>query len=123
MKLSFGKYQGVEIAKVPIDYLWWLIRNNVLQDSRAQREVERVLGIDSSDPEELLKEENRRLKDEIGVLRLKLQTCIQQSITRDKLYRAFQSLAVKLHPDRGGNEDIMRGVNAMMDDLRAMIEI
>jgi hypothetical protein len=40
MRITFGKHNGTEIRDLPVDYLLWLINNNVCKSPAMQREVE-----------------------------------------------------------------------------------
>jgi uncharacterized protein (DUF3820 family) len=39
--LPFGKYEGWNIRKVPVEYLWWLLKNKTQYAWMAQSELNR----------------------------------------------------------------------------------
>lgn len=39
--LPFGKYEGWNIRKVPVEYLWWLLKNRTQYAWMAQSELNR----------------------------------------------------------------------------------
>jgi Putative quorum-sensing-regulated virulence factor len=100
MQLTFGKYEGQEIEDVPHDYLLWLYRRN----RPLQAAIERELGIEPERP---------KPKPEPTVN-------VPPGMLNDLIEAGFRALALKQHPDHGGDTKKMQELNATRDRLRRM---
>ena len=89
MIITFGKHKGKDIRDVPDDYILWLI-------DRAKEDVVKY-------SEELRRREAARDADCSMVQRI--------------IKEGFRSLALKLHPDKGGTNAQMRTLNAAKEWL------
>lgn len=92
MVVKFGKYKGWPISEIPLSYLAWIFENldgkPDLQEA-ARREIQRrVSGYEYDEP-----------------------------FDRDVLRRLYRTLAMEHHPDKGGNGDIMKGINLFYEAM------
>lgn len=58
MKMPFGKYKGVEMSKLPQDYLNWIIAN--FDDGEIKNEARRIL----ASPDVTLERESKSLEEQ-----------------------------------------------------------
>ena len=102
MQLTFGKYEGRDIENIPHDYLLWLYRRN----RPLQKAIEKELGIEPerSNPEPQQKE----------------SVNVPPGMLADLIDAGFRAMALKTHPDHGGNTQKMQELNAVRDKLRKM---
>ena len=93
MTLTFGKYAGLDLQQVPVDYLEWLLESMRLTVTEIDSELER-----------------RRLAEEAN-----------QSWLEKVVSAGYRSLAKEHHPDRGGDPEAMKDLNAAVAKLRGML--
>ena len=83
--MSFGKFRGWHLEEVPLSYLAWIYETldgkPELVEAARQEIQRRVSGYE---PERL---------------------------DRDRVRRVYRTLAMEYHPDRGGDNGIMAGLN------------
>lgn len=93
MILTFGKYKGWELARVPDDYIAYMIESNEKSLKTFIDERERRLAlVDAKMP--------------------MMERIIQAG---------YRSLANQNHPDKGGNTRTMQEVNAAHEKLKSMV--
>ncbi len=96
--MPFGKFRGRELEELPDSYLDWLIRSVDLREpllSAVHREISfRSWGC----------------HEEMAIT----------SQNRDRIKAIYWDLARQYHPDRGGNGDIMAGINIFYERLQAL---
>jgi hypothetical protein len=101
MKLWFGKYEDMEVSEVPDGYLAYLLdyeRKAIERETRLVEEVEKEIAFRETQ-------------------RFATLTVAQQIIEA-----GYRALAMKLHPDAGGNHDDMVELNATAEKLRRSFE-
>ena len=91
--LKFGKYAGVDIRQVPLEYLQWLHERTVKSGEEIATEIER---------------------------RERLESANQPLIER-LIQSGYRALAKQLHPDVGGTTEQMQELNDVVDTLRHAI--
>lgn len=102
MRMSFGKFKGVQVAELPHHYISWLLNHNEFMDELLRRDVEREFLRRLSTPD------TQDAGPEEAVYRM-------ASTLIDTGYR---TLALKHHPDHNGTTATMQTVNAAADFLR-----
>jgi hypothetical protein len=94
MLMPFGKHKGLEIDSLPDGYLLWLRENIEL------REPLRTHVLTEIDARGLLDGTERTGDLDAG-----------------RIKKIFRELAFEFHPDRGGNVEIMKGINIFFERL------
>lgn len=93
--MPFGKYKGRRLADVPTGYLNWVLENCRQASPDLLMSIARVLH-DAQPPE----------------TPLALPLC-------DQWYR---TMSMRFHPDKGGNHEAMKAVNAGRELLLELVE-
>ena len=97
MRMQFGRYRGLELEKVPADYLVWLYRQSASTRKSIHREL---ISRGLLDQESENEQEHRHNGTNIPT---------DPSALFDELVEeGFRALAKKLHPDKGGNTERMQ---------------
>jgi Putative quorum-sensing-regulated virulence factor len=91
--MKYGKYAGHDIRDVPTEYLEWLLESQKSTGEQIEGELER-----------------RRLAEEAN-----------QSWLEKVIGAGYRSLAKQHHPDRGGDPEAMKELNAAVAKLRGML--
>lgn len=89
MIMPFGKFKGCYVSELPIPYLEWLTDNINL------REPLRTAVFDA----------------------LEISTDSIQPVEPNKVKRIYRDLALKYHPDRGGDTTAMQAINEFYERL------
>ncbi|MFH2119846.1 MAG: DUF3820 family protein [Pseudomonadota bacterium] len=94
MILAFGKYRGYRLSEIPLSYLAWIFETldgkPELHEATRQEIRRRVSGYEPN-PEPL---------------------------DADRLRRVYRTLAVEHHPDHGGDNHVMAGINLFYEAIR-----
>lgn len=93
MILSFGKYRGWHLSMIPFSYLAWVFEN--LEEKpelheAARQEIRRRVSSSKSDIEPL---------------------------DTERLRRVYRALAIEHHPDHGGDDRVMAGINLFYEAI------
>lgn len=104
MTMPFGKHRGKELRDIPESYLLWLYRE---------------ADLDTDLEHALLEELERRGWGE--VILPAPRACPYPSVARELVASGLRVLAVKHHPDKGGDLELMKQVNATADWLRDVV--
>jgi hypothetical protein len=102
---KLGKYKGYPLADIPQDYLEWLRDTVELREPLAtaiEREWERrEYGFDpeDNDPEEDEPEEDYQPTPDL----LASLNPEEQALLQELIQAGFRALALRYHPDQGGN--------------------
>jgi hypothetical protein len=107
MKLRFGKYRGAELASVPDDYLYWLLR--------ASRELIVELENELDEPHEAHSNGNGHHYSAPPNL---------PPLTKQLVEVGFKTLAKKYHADVNGGrtDEKMVELNLAMEQLRKVFK-
>jgi hypothetical protein len=90
MLMPFGKHRGVEVEKLPENYVKWLWTNIDLREPLLS-EVERVIyGLPKASP----------------------------APSSEHIKEVYHDMAMKWHPDRGGSVEAMQAVNDFYERLK-----
>lgn len=94
MILQFGKYKGRDVRDVPEDYLRWIIdhQQKTLNDYQAE------------------------------IIRRQSLLDARLSWAERLVQAGYRSLALKYHPDRGGDNESMQQVIAAQEKLKELIQ-
>lgn len=93
MFMNFGKFKGCHLSEIPLSYLAWVYEN--LEEKpelheAARQEIKRRISGYEPEPEPL---------------------------SADHLRRVYRTLAVEHHPDHGGDNGVMTGINLFYDAI------
>lgn len=94
MFLNFGKYRGHDLSEIPLSYLAWIFETldgkpELIEAAR--QEIRRRVSGYEPDPEPL---------------------------DAERLRRIYRTLAIEHHPDHGGDNGIMAGINLLYEAIR-----
>lgn len=98
MRLTFGKYAGQDIQDVPRDYLRWHLRSS----GALITEIEFELGEQPSEPAPAAMP---------GL----------PGIAKELIEAGYRTMALKIHPDTGGEHINMVQLNVTVEKLRRMV--
>jgi len=110
MTMPFGKHHGLDTADLPDDYLMWLARRCELYGG-LRSAVRRELRMRGYEPDDF--EDDRRQAppppppppppgDGVRVTR------VDRALFTELVTAGFRALAMRYHPDRGGDAETMR---------------
>lgn len=94
MFLNFGKYRGYDLSEIPLSYLAWIfetVDGKPELIEAARQEIRRRVSGYEPDPEPL---------------------------DAERLRRVYRTLAIEHHPDHGGDNGIMAGINLFYEAIR-----
>jgi hypothetical protein len=127
MRMPFGKYRGELLARIPEDYLRWVLEHadpdwrlrDAIQASLRARAWNRARSGrgDGSAPTRTEKEYvEAMLKgfDRIAEYRQEVQVALKTT---------YRELALRHHPDRGGSHEAMVAVNEMYERLNELLQM
>src|SRR5437763_12640588 len=108
LKMTFGKYKGKRLSKLPTDYLVWCRdKCDNLTDELRKAIEEELATRDDAPPQE------EPAADEAGgeqAVKVPKVSPLGQSLGGD-VRMLFRNLALKYHPDRGGSPEAMPAPN------------
>ena len=116
MNMPFGKHKGMPLEELPDDYLVWLSdRDNLYPPLRAavDRECDMRWGgtwqqQQQAPPPPIEPKMSAAFTGQEGVLFAEL------------LRAGFRALALKYHPDQGGDTEAMRQLNALQEKVKKL---
>ena len=94
MFLNFGKYRAWHLSEIPLSYLAWIFET--LEEKPELHEATR-------------QEIRRRVSD---------YEPEPECLDRDRLRQVYRTLALKHHPDHGGDNSVMAGINLFYEAIR-----
>jgi hypothetical protein len=125
MRMPFGKHKGEWVHDIPTDYLEWLVRNVELFGSleRAVHDTLRARGVEDSDEEYYYSAPPPPPPPFNGA-----GTCIitltaeQKALALPLAEKGFRAMAHECHPDKGGDPEVMKQLNLLMEALRKQLK-
>ena len=91
--MNFGKFKGWHLSEIPLSYLAWIFET--LTEKPELQEATR-------------QEIRRRVSDyEPG----------PEGLDKRRLQRVYRTLALTYHPDHGGDNDVMAGINLFYEAI------
>lgn len=91
MFLTFGKYRGWHVSEIPLSYLAWLYENLAGKPElheAARQEIRRRVSVYESEP-----------------------------LDTEHFRRVYRHLALEHHPDHGGDNGVMTGINLFYEAI------
>lgn len=89
--MPFGKYKGLDLEEIPLDYIEWLISIDL----------------------------HGQLKEEVEhIYKTHCDPSFNGAVTASKIKSVYREMAFKYHPDRGGSTDSMRAVIDFYERLK-----
>jgi hypothetical protein len=113
--MPFGKYRGYELWEIPRGYLEWLLDNCDLHSGLANAVEEQLYGYRGS----------RDRYSPPPPPPSAPGICVppnQVPMTLEIVNSGYRALALKLHPDHGGDAETMRQLNALAESLRTQLQ-
>ena len=93
MLMNFGKFKGWHLSEIPLSYLAWIFET--LAEKQELHEAAR-------------QEIRRRISDYE----------LEPDLDKGRLQRVYRTLALTYHPDRGGDNGVMAGINLFYEALQ-----
>ncbi len=120
MSLGFGKWKGVPLAEVPTSYLLWIVAEPWVWASTRQL-VERELDERRwSKRFEQAYQAGRQAREEQQAAQRDPRG-VDGAVALEIVKRGYRSLTLEVHPDKGGDPDTMKAVNAAATWLRGTV--
>src|SRR5215471_6491205 len=111
MTMPFGKYHGRTLDEIPPAYLWWLW-DHVELFGQLRREVAQILELEA-------REKGHAKRDpHAQPFTLREQDA---ELFREVLNAGYRTLAIRLHPDQGGDGERMRRLNQLIERWRQQL--
>ena len=110
MTMPFGKYHGWLLDEIPEDYLWW-VWEHVELFGRLRREVARILGQERA---------GSQAKQESAPPPFAVRSQ-DAELFREVLNAGYRALALRCHPDQGGDSEKMRRLNQAIERWRQQL--
>jgi hypothetical protein len=112
--MPFGKYKGIDLEELPLDYLQWL--RGIAKAGRLQSAINVEIARRATERhyERTYDHEPPRRRDPLAsaeVRRLALEI----------VTRGYRAAALEHHPDHGGDTEQMKLANAAADALRELL--
>ena len=101
-RMPFGKYKGIDISKLPSNYLLYALEAFDLPDELAME-------LTTTLHDRLISMPNCGMYFENIVFRV--------GIEEHKIKSVYKALTLKYHPDRGGSHEAMQAINEFRDLL------
>jgi len=115
--MPFGKHKGESFDEIPPDYFDWLLKQDWLS-KRLRDEIEEFLAEEEND-RQWRKASHQQPNGNGGPLGGKVQfTADEQESLKEMLTAGFRALAMKYHPDKGGETKDMTRINLLAEKLR-----
>ena len=116
LKMTFGKYKGKRINKLPTDYLVWCRDKCDILTDDLRAAIEQELAGRTDAPAE----EDAGEQAAAEVPKVAKVSPLGQTLAGD-VRMLFRGLALKYHPDRGGSHEAMRALNEFHDQLQDLL--
>jgi hypothetical protein len=120
MQMPFGKHAGEEVCELPNGYLLWLARECDLYGdllATVLREL-RVRGFKSEDFESRSRRRRPASPPSAGVIHVPLA---ENTLFKELVDAGYHALAMRHHPDRGGDAVVMRRLISLTEEIRRQL--
>jgi len=123
MTMPFGKYQGEEIADIPIGYLRWLRDNVDLFGELADEVWAELEGrrLSQHDQKRQQREPEPPFPERSSTDMAIQVSAADAPLLREILERGYKAAARVHHPDAGGCVEVMQRLNALVQYIRAQL--
>jgi hypothetical protein len=111
VRLQFGKYRGLDLEDVPLGYLGWLLEEGKI-DAPLRRAVRSEIGNRIGSP----------LDGRSAAPRALPLTPEVAATADDLIALGYRQLALRHHPDRGGDHHLMIAATSARDWLTSVLE-
>jgi hypothetical protein len=122
--MPFGKYCGGEVNELPESYLMWLWRNATLFGVLLY-EIARILERDPSEHERICRErrerESQREHRAYSSSASGFDIGPEKELFAEVINVGYRTLAIRLHPDHGGDGETMRRLNRAIGGWRKQL--
>ncbi len=119
LKMTFGKYKGKRLSKLPTDYLVWLVdKCDSLTDEMRKAVEEELSGRDDAPQQESAA--NEPPAGPAAAPRPPKVSPLGERLGGD-VRLLFRNLALKYHPDRGGSHESMQALNEFHDQVQQLL--
>ena len=110
-RMPFGKHKGVLVCNLPNDYLWWLYEQADIRSGALEAAIEDEVFFrrDPPDPQE-----------RVRYLGISDMDPFLLSVCRKIMEAGYRNLALKNHPDQGGDVRAMQAINSAIETLRGI---
>jgi hypothetical protein len=131
MRLTFGKFNGTDLADVPDDYLRWLAGayggpdwgGDVDPDLRAALDAEaRRRAARQARKDSRRRSYRTQRQERTSAPEPRIPEAVDADTCRKLIAAGKRSLAMRLHPDAGGDTGAMQRVNVVADWLEQQAE-
>ena len=102
MRMPFGKWRGYDLSEIPLNYLQWLWGNADLRGGLLDAVCYEI---------QSRQEQIERRKD----FSFAMPTA---KIDAGQIQKIYRNLAVKWHPDKGGNHAAMAAINEFYELIK-----
>ena len=126
MKIPFGKHSGTEVRDLPVSYLRWLNENDLRCMTPELKHAVREALREAQQRQESAWE--RFTRDQFtppprapAGMTTVLVPVARLALMQELIECGFKALAVKIHPDKGGEVGRMQELNELRSALKAQI--
>lgn len=124
-EFPFGKHKGKTLDQVPADYCRWVLDNVIELDPDLETAIRASLrkrggGFGGQSQKS---NNSRRGGSSYSVPPSALPVAVDADIAAEIVKEGRRALAMRYHPDRGGNNELMVKVNASADFLETRLRV
>jgi Putative quorum-sensing-regulated virulence factor len=117
LKMTFGKYKGKRINKLPTEYLTWCLNKCDTLTDEYRTAIEEELAAREGKPPE---DETDEAPEAATGARPPRISAVGQSLIGE-VRMLFRNMAFKYHPDRGGSDEAMQALNDFHDQVQELL--
>ncbi len=122
-RIPFGKHRGKVIAELPIQYLLWLYNTVDLDRWGIRTAVQEALGLADEEEDDDYCPDMGETEEQLEVALREKQLLERRLLDlesenhnlKERMRTAYKRLAMKFHPDRGGDRDMMSLINELLN--------
>src|SRR5689334_22759860 len=106
MRMPFGKHQGERLEDIPESYLWWILDNVADLNPLLRRAIVRHLEEDEPSP-----------RPAPRPAPTPATRVAEIALARSTLKVLYREASMRFHPDHGGSNEAMVGINFLYERL------